>query len=96
MGYTWDWFHHFTTNKTVDRMFRGAQEPYFNGTRDWLKCAFSFGCIKHSDDAVYNATVKAIKEMQPNLIFLHFCKQCILPYVQYTCLAASLAASKFA
>ncbi|XP_028399265.1 uncharacterized protein LOC114522719 [Dendronephthya gigantea] len=72
MGYTWDWFHHFTTNETVDRMFRGAQEPYFNGTSDWLKCAFSFGCIKHSDDAVYQATVKAIKEMQPNVMFLHF------------------------
>ncbi|CAB3998703.1 alkaline phosphatase [Paramuricea clavata] len=74
MGYTWDWFHHFTTNETVDHMFRGAQLPYFNGTADWLKCAFSFGCIKHSDEAVYNATVKAIKDRQPNVMFLHFCK----------------------
>lgn len=73
MGYTWDWFHHFATNDTVDLMFRGSQLPY-NGTIDWLKCAFSFGCIKQSDSAVYNATIKTIKEKQPNLMFLHFCK----------------------
>ncbi|XP_046847209.1 uncharacterized protein LOC124440816 isoform X1 [Xenia sp. Carnegie-2017] len=72
MGYTWDWFHHFATNTTVDEMFRGAQLPYFNGSADWLKCAFDFGCIKHSDEAVFNATVDVIQQIQPNFMFLHF------------------------